>query len=973
MENATILIVEDDERLLHTLAEWVTHAGYVPIATDSSNQALEKAAGESVDLVVTDWRLPGRDGLWLAERLLDQNPDRPVLLTTGYPDLDNVRRALAVGIFGYLVKPVGMGEFVAELERALKHRRLILENRKYQRDLKGMVEERTTDLLQANEQLRQEIDGRRKVLEDLRQSQVRLQSLFETMAEGVILIAPGGTILQANPTAQRMAGMEYGPVEGCPIDSLRWKLHRPDGTPMPPAEMPAAVTLREARPVRDAVVGLADAHGNLSWFNTNATVLRDRDGEMDGVVLTLADITELRQAEDRHRRHLALERVHRAVLEMERVEDFEQVARTMAEELRGLGHSFQGLSVNVIDEQRGVFTVYGILPQETHIPDLRIGDFPALETLVDHWRRGEVWERPREEDFDEVLGPSYRPDVFIDVPFTQGTLGVGVASGLGRNESMVETLREFCPVLSLGYQRSRDLAEQRAAHQAVQEREAFISKVVESSLNGIYIYDLAARTNVYINPQYTRLTGWTREELAAMDSDRFFGLFHPDDQAKVAAHMEQVIQAQDGEILELEYRFRTASDKWIWCLSWDAVFERDEQGEVQRFIGTSLDITERKRMDREMIGLERLRALSEMAAGVSHNLNNMLSTVLGPAQILLRQSTDPVVQREAAEILKSGRRARDLVHRLSQAVRGQPAVALGPVAINTLVLQAVQAARPRWHDQAAAQGISIEVVTELEAVQDVRGNAADLHDVLLNLLFNAIDALPEGGAVIIGTRTVADAAELTVRDTGIGMDEETRRRVFEPFFTTKMDVGSGLGLSSVHGAVTRAGGQIEVESSPGTGTLFTLCLPLWTEPPAPVMEEAPEERPARAARILVVEDDERTGQLLSRLLSTLYEVDAVLTGREALADFAPGRYDVALIDLALPGMPGDKVARSLVQIDPAVVPVLVTGSDLAPDDPRRSAFDFSLRKPLDDLDRIEDVVARAIELHDSRAGGPEMS
>ena len=242
-----------------------------------------------------------------------------------------------------------------------------------------------------------------------------------------------------------------------------------------------------------------------------------------------------------------------------------------------------------------------------------------------------------------------------------------------------------------------------------------------------------------------------------------------------------------------------------------------------------------------------------------------------------------------------------------------------------------------------------------------------------DLLFNAIDALPEGGAVIIGTRTVADAAELTVRDTGIGMDGETKRRVFEPFFTTKMDVGSGLGLSTVHGAVTRAGGRIEVESSPGSGTVFTVYLPLWSEPLISETEGASGPMPVHGARILVVEDDEHTGQLLARLLSTLYEVDTVLSGREALTDFAPGRYDVALIDLALPEMPGDEVARRLVRIDPAVVPVLVTGSPLAPDDPRRSVFDFSLRKPLDDLDRIEDAVARAVELHERRAGGVEAS
>jgi len=242
-----------------------------------------------------------------------------------------------------------------------------------------------------------------------------------------------------------------------------------------------------------------------------------------------------------------------------------------------------------------------------------------------------------------------------------------------------------------------------------------------------------------------------------------------------------------------------------------------------------------------------------------------------------------------------------------------------------------------------------------------------LHDLLLNLLFNAVDAMPEGGTITLCTQSVDGGVQLTVRDTGIGMEEETRRRVFEPFFTTKMDVGSGLGLSTVHGTVTRWGGHIEVESAPGQGTTFTLWFPAWSESEVQPQEAASTERlPVRGGRLLIVEDDEGTCGLLDRLLSETHEVETVLSGREALEQFTPGRYDVVLIDLGMPGLPGDRVAQQMQRIDPSVVTVLITGWELRPGDRRRAVFDFWIQKPFDDFDEVDWVVIRAIELHDAR-------
>jgi CheY-like chemotaxis protein len=241
-----------------------------------------------------------------------------------------------------------------------------------------------------------------------------------------------------------------------------------------------------------------------------------------------------------------------------------------------------------------------------------------------------------------------------------------------------------------------------------------------------------------------------------------------------------------------------------------------------------------------------------------------------------------------------------------------------------------------------------------------------LDDAILNLLLNAMDAMPAGGTITITTQTVDAGVQLTVSDTGIGMDAQTRRRVFEPFFTTKANVGSGLGLSSVHGTLTRWGGTVEVDSTPGQGTTFTLCFPVWRESATPVGTPTTAVTPVRSGNLLIVEDDEEVCDLLDRLLSASHTVTVVRDGREALAQFVPGQRDVALIDLGMPGLAGDRVAAEMVAADSCLATILITGWPLASTDRRGSGFDFRLAKPFDDLDDVEATVKQAIALHDAR-------
>jgi len=509
------------------------------------------------------------------------------------------------------------------------------------------------------------------------------------------------------------------------------------------------------------------------------------------------------------------------------------------------------------------------------------------------------------------------------------------------------------------------LAQRSRAEEALRQSQEWLEVTLSSIGDGVIATDTTGAV-IFMNPVAEELTGWTAQEALGQEAKKVFRIVNGQSRQAVESPVERVLKEGLAVSLGNHTVLIAQNGREVPILDNGAPI-RTVDGTLSGVVLVFHDNTEGKRMERELVHLERLRAVGELSAGVSHNLNNILTGVLGPAQLLKRKTDDPGFLREVDDIITSAARARDLVHQLHLSVRTSQEEFLHPVPLDLVIQQAVQTSRPRWKDEPEARSVSINVVTHWGDVPSIQGTKDGLQDILINLIFNAVDALPEGGTIAIRTETVGDQVQITFSDTGIGMDEETRRRVFEPFFTTKMDIGSGLGLSTAYNTVAHWGGSIEVESAPGQGTCFVIRLPVWTG--AEVQEEEPRVvRPVRRGKVLIVEDDEGVCRLLLSLLSQGHEVEAVPNGRQAFERFAPGGYDVALIDLGIPGMPGDQVARELREADRSVATVLITGWELKEGDLRLSAFDFRLLKPFDDLDRVEDVVAQAIELHDGRAG-----
>ncbi len=378
------------------------------------------------------------------------------------------------------------------------------------------------------------------------------------------------------------------------------------------------------------------------------------------------------------------------------------------------------------------------------------------------------------------------------------------------------------------------------------------------------------------------------------------------------------------------------------------------------------DITQQKKLEEELIRAQRLRAVAGLAAGLSHNLNNILTAILGPAQLIGQKCTDPAILKNLEMIEESVARAVDIVDRLRLSVQHKDEDVLEAVSVDEIVEDVVQTSRPQWKDAPESRGVAIEMITKLGGVPPICGTEAELHDLLTNLVFNAVDAMPEGGRITIETKMSATNVQLIVSDTGRGMDEETRRRVFEPFFTTKMNVGAGLGLSTIHGAVQRWGGEAEVKSLPGAGTTFTFIFLVWQGIAASARKSERTCAESRPSRLLIVDSDAGVQKMLFALLSARQEVETFRDGWHALEQAKVAPYDVALINLELAGMAGDQIGRALRQMNPQIATVLITDCDLRETDPRRQHFDFQLRKPFTDLEAVKQVAKLAQQLNAER-------
>jgi signal transduction histidine kinase len=354
-----------------------------------------------------------------------------------------------------------------------------------------------------------------------------------------------------------------------------------------------------------------------------------------------------------------------------------------------------------------------------------------------------------------------------------------------------------------------------------------------------------------------------------------------------------------------------------------------EQRVHQRTAALESTLEELRSAQYQLVQRERLGALGAMVTGIAHDFNNSLALILGYGERLERECRHAGVSGEISDctqtIVAAALDAAETVARLRGFHRAtEPNEERHAVRLDEIVSQAISFTKPRWQSESHGKGAPIECLCDFEQTPLIAGHPAELREMLTNLIFNAIDAMPQGGTISLRTRTEDDRVVLEMRDSGTGMSEEVKRRCMEPFFTTKGERGSGLGLSMVYGIIERHQGSMQVDSILGHGTTFTFTFP--ADFSGSVPESAEPAGISRPLRVLVVDDQPVLTEILAETLSRdWHTVTTAMNGRDALEKFEREDFDLVITDKAMPEMNGDQLAAAIKARAPGVPIIMLTG------------------------------------------------
>ncbi|MCG3147040.1 MAG: Sensor histidine kinase RcsC [Verrucomicrobiae bacterium] len=368
---------------------------------------------------------------------------------------------------------------------------------------------------------------------------------------------------------------------------------------------------------------------------------------------------------------------------------------------------------------------------------------------------------------------------------------------------------------------------------------------------------------------------------------------------------------------------------------------------------------------KQLVEQERLHALGQMASGIAHDFNNALAPILGFSELLLHRpekAKDPATLASFLQMINtSARDATHVVRRLREFYRHRErGEVFLPVNLNHLILQTVALTEPRWKEQMQGAGVTIDVRSELGNIPHVYCDESELREMLTNLIFNAVDAMPAGGTITVRTKPLDKRVLFEISDTGTGMTDEVRHRCLEPFFSTKGEHGTGLGLAMVYGVVKRHEGHLEIRTELGKGTTFAIEFPIETLPQSPLVASPPPTAP-QTLHILLVDDERMILDVLTDYLTGDGHAVATATGCEqALAKFTQAKFDLVITDRSMPGGSGEQLAAALKARQPSIPVVMLTGfggiMDATTDRP--AGVDYLLSKPVT-LAEIQRVVAQA--------------
>jgi PAS domain S-box-containing protein len=439
---------------------------------------------------------------------------------------------------------------------------------------------------------------------------------------------------------------------------------------------------------------------------------------------------------------------------------------------------------------------------------------------------------------------------------------------------------------------------------------------------GIYRLNLTTSRFEQVNPAFLRASGYNFEDLAAADVSSLF--VDPVDHDRFHAELRAKQRVRD-----FETRFRM-KDGGVIRVSVSGYLCTDEEPGHQYVHGYIRDLTRERELEELLSHTHRMETVGRLAGGVAHDFNNITQSISLSCELALRHRLSPPVESKLLDIMQQAKRAAEITRQLLAYSRRQ--------VLQPRVVDLNETVRNALSILTRAVGVDVSIELKLDdTVDHILIDPEQLTLVLMHLADNARSAMPDGGPLQISTASCSAAlvpgqdkggrhcAMLTVTDSGVGMDEATRRRIFEPFFSTKdTTLTTGLGLSTVHGIISQSKGRILCESSPGQGATFRIYLPLATEPPVSAIAAIKGEN--NGCSILLSEDDPIVNKHLTHALKKAgFSVNSVCNGEEALAAFAAQPCEIVVTDIVMPKLGGIDLTKRLREQHPDVPVILISG------------------------------------------------
>jgi PAS domain S-box-containing protein len=853
--------------------------------------ALAKARQHPPDVVITDLHMPVMDGLtllrqWKVDEQLKAIPF--VVFTAPSTDPHDEKIALDLGADAFIVSPAEPEPFMMRVREVIERAR-----RKDPTASAPPLDDRLT-LNKDNEALVRKLEEKGRELEELNrrlaEREARLRAIVDTEPECVKLLAEDGSLLEMNPAGLRLIEADsFQQVANQSLYPLVAEEHRAAFR-----QLTEEVFRGESGTLEFRITGL---RGGGHWLETHATPLRDATGAITALLGVTRDVTARKQAEQ-------------AVRESER-------------QLTTLISNLPGYVYRVANDPdyTPLFVSEGVE---------RTTGYAQREYLVDRTITCGAEIHPEDRD---AVWRTVQQAVAVREPFE---CQYRIHAKSGEMKWVSERGRGiFGPTGDLLFLEGfvTDITERQRTEADLREAQDRLKLAASAGNVGLWDWDLRAGT-AHFSSEWKQQIGYGDDEISD-DVNEWKGRVHPDDLNRALA-IQQACRSSEKAAFEVEFRLRHKDGSYRHILSRGSAL-LDDDGMPIRLVGSHVDITEWTELQAQFLQSQKMDSVGQLAGGIAHDFNNLLTVINGTADLVLSdlKAWDPL-RADLQQIREAGDRAAALTRQLLAFSRKQ---IMTP---DVLDLNVVVSDMQRMLERLIGEHIEL-VIMPAKNLSSVRADPGQIEQVIMNLAVNARDAMPKGGALTIQTENVElDAAYafdhpsvqpgphvmLAVSDTGVGMDEPTRRRIFEPFFTTKGPArGTGLGLSTAYGIVKQSGGSIWVYSALGQGTTFKIYLPQ-------VKETAHTARPARptTARgtetVLIVEDDASVRQLAARFLQSAgYAVITAGSGAEALLVLKgeDGPVHLMLTDVVMPGMTGRELAERLASIHPLMKVIYTSG------------------------------------------------